>query len=80
MPATLLYFYLFLDSSQNTENSLAELGDLGNLLIGSFVTAVVIAIAFTFVRLRLRAKKPPRAEFISIKSPQITQIKPINKD
>jgi hypothetical protein len=40
--------------------------DLGKLLLGGVATAIVVAIAFTFVRLRLRDKRPQRSSFISI--------------
>jgi uncharacterized membrane protein len=40
--------------------------DLGKLLLGGVALAIVIAIAFTFVRFRLRDKKPQRSSFISI--------------
>ena len=40
--------------------------DLGKLLVGGLATAIVVAIAFTLVRFRLRDKKPPTSNFISI--------------
>jgi hypothetical protein len=43
----------------------ADFGELGKQLLGGFILAVIIAVAFTFLRLRLRDNKPP-AEFISI--------------
>jgi hypothetical protein len=40
--------------------------DLGKLLLGGVAVAIVVAIGFTFVRLRLRDKRPQRSSFISI--------------
>ena len=40
--------------------------DLGKLLFGGVALAIVVAVAFTFVRFRLRDKKPQRSNFISI--------------
>lgn len=40
--------------------------DLGKLLLGGVVAAIVVAIAFTFVRMKLRDKKPHTSSFISI--------------
>ncbi len=42
--------------------------DLGKLLLGGVAAAIVVAVAFTFVRFRLRDKKPPTSNFISISS------------
>ena len=42
--------------------------DLGVLLLGGVSAAIVIAVAFTFVRFRLRDKKPQTSSFISISS------------
>jgi hypothetical protein len=46
------------------ENS-SDFGGIGKEILGGFVLAVVVAVAYTFIRLRLRDKKPP-AQFISI--------------
>jgi len=40
--------------------------DLGKLLLGGVALAIVVAIAFTFVRFRLRDRKPQQSSFISI--------------
>jgi len=40
--------------------------DLGKLLLGGVIAAIVVAIAFTFVRMKLRDKKPHTSSFISI--------------
>jgi hypothetical protein len=42
--------------------------DLGKLLLGGVVAAIVLAVGFTLVRFRLRDKKPPTSDFISINS------------
>ena len=43
----------------------SDFSDLGMKLLGGFVLAVVVAIAFTIIKLRWRDKNPPAA-FISI--------------
>ena len=48
------------------ENNSAAFDDLGKLLLGGVSAAIVFAVAFTFVRFRLRDKKPPTSNFISI--------------
>lgn len=58
-----LAFNLIADSNDT------DFSDLGKLMLGGFVLAVVVAIAVTFVRMHLRDKKPQAtAEFISISS------------
>ncbi len=42
--------------------------DLGKLLLGGVVAAIVVAVGFTFIRFRLRDKKPQTSSFISISS------------
>jgi predicted permease len=42
--------------------------DLGTLLLGGVAIAIVVAVAFTFVRFRLSDKKPQTSKFISISS------------
>ena len=42
--------------------------DLGKLLLGGTVAAIVLAIGFTLIRLRMRDKKPQTSNFISISS------------
>ncbi|HEV8426408.1 MAG TPA: hypothetical protein VGQ41_00740 [Pyrinomonadaceae bacterium] len=42
--------------------------DLGKLLLGGVVAAIVVAVGFTLVRFRLRDKKPQTSSFISISS------------
>lgn len=40
--------------------------DLGTLLLGGVVAAIVLALGFTIIRMRMRDKKPPTSSFISI--------------
>ena len=39
----------------------SDFSDLGRKLLGGFAVAVVVAIAFTIIKLRLRDKNPPPA-------------------
>jgi FtsH-binding integral membrane protein len=66
MPITLALYHLsFLVISLLQEDAFSDFNGLGRKLLAGFVVAVVAAIAFTFIKLRLRDKKPP-AQFISI--------------
>lgn len=56
----------FMSMSFLQQSGVSDFKDPGKLLIGGFVLAVAAGIAFTVVRLRLRDKKPPAAQFISI--------------
>jgi high-affinity Fe2+/Pb2+ permease len=47
------------------DNTSSDFNDLGRQLIGGFVAAVIIAVAFAFIKLRMREKNPP-TPFISI--------------
>jgi hypothetical protein len=49
------------------EGEETDFGGLGKMMLGGFLLAISVAIAITFVRLRLRDSKPP-AQFISISS------------
>ena len=53
-----------------TEQVETSFDDLGKLMLGGVSAAVLIAVAFTLVRFRLRDKKPPTSNFISINAPQ----------
>ena len=46
----------------------SDFGDLGRQLLVGFAVAVIVAIGFTVIKLRLRDKQPPAA-FISITNP-----------
>jgi hypothetical protein len=66
MPTTLaLYHLTLLSISLLQDDTSSDFNDLGKKLLGGFVLAVVVAVAFTFIKLRLRDKKPA-AKFISI--------------
>jgi FtsH-binding integral membrane protein len=66
MPGALALYHLsFVAISLLQENTSSDFNDLGKKLLWGFVLAVVVAVVFTFIRMRLRDKKPP-AKFISI--------------
>lgn len=48
------------------ETATGAFDDLGKLLLGGVVAAIVLAIGFTLIRIRMRDKKPPTSNFISI--------------
>ena len=68
MPATLAFYHLPLLSITLLQDTLfSDFNDLGMMLLGGFALAVLVAIVYTFIKLRLRDKNPP-TEFISINS------------
>lgn len=68
MPATLVLHHLCLLSiTILQDDTFSDFGDLGKYLLGGFALAVVVAVAYTFIKLRLRDQKPPE-QFISISS------------
>jgi hypothetical protein len=72
MPTTLALYHLTLFTIIFLQNDTsADFTDLGKQLLGGFILAVIVAVAFTFIKIRLRDKKPP-AQFISISSFQKT--------
>jgi high-affinity Fe2+/Pb2+ permease len=76
MPTTPALYHLILLSIIFLQDSNAsDFNDLGKQLLGGFVLAVVVAVVFTFIKLRLRDKNPP-AQFISISSFQSTDEPP----
>ena len=52
------------------QSEASDFVDLGTLLLVGFVLAVGAGVAFTVVRLRMRERKPPAAQIISINSPR----------
>jgi hypothetical protein len=75
MFAFALYCFSSITLSLFQESIGSDFNDLGRKLIGGFVVAVVFAITFTIVRLRLRDKNPPAA-FISITNSQSEEAAP----
>lgn len=68
MPATLVLHQLgLLSISILQDDTFSDFGDLGKQLLGGFVIAVIVAVAYAFIKIRLRDQKPP-AQFISITS------------
>jgi len=66
MPATLALYHLsFLAISFLQQDTSSDFNGLGKKLLGGFVLAVAVAIAFAFIKMRLSDRKPP-AKFISI--------------
>ena len=59
-------FCLLLLNLQETPT--AAFDDLGKLLVGGTIAAIVLAIGFTVVRLKMRDKRPPTSDFLSISS------------
>jgi hypothetical protein len=52
----------------NFQEATGAFDDLGKLLLGGTAAAVVVAIGFTLIRLRMRDKRPQTPSFISISS------------
>jgi len=67
MILVLLYFNAIVLLSLIEENS-TDFNDLGKLLLAGVAAAIVIAIAFTLLRLRLRDRRPTTSNFISIRA------------
>jgi hypothetical protein len=66
MPLVVLYTWISLISViQETQT---DFQDLGTLLLVGVVVAIGVALAFTFIRFKLRDKRPPTSAFISIAS------------
>ena len=76
MLTTVVLFHLSLLALNLLQEDIGtDFQELGRWLLGGFIAAVVLAIAFTFIKLRLKDRKPP-AEFISISSgPRSTESK-----
>lgn len=51
------------------QETATDFNDLGKLMLGGLVAAILIAAALTVIRLKLRGKKPPPS-FISITAPE----------
>ena len=76
MPTTLALYHLSLVviSFLQDDNSI-DFSGLGKQLLGGFVLAVVVAVAYAFLRLRWRDKNPSSG-FISI-NPVETEDEPV---
>jgi len=66
---TFVCFYLFVCLVAEIQEAHTDFNDLGKLLLGGVAAAIVFALAFTFVRLRLRDNQPPTSSFLSISAP-----------
>lgn len=60
---------------QEVQEAQGAFDDLGKFLLGGTAAAVVFAVAFTFVRLRLQQNKPQTNGFISISARDSTEEK-----
>jgi hypothetical protein len=49
------------------EAEASDFQDLGKLLFGGVIAAIVVAVGFSFIKIKLRDKNPP-SNFISINS------------
>lgn len=65
---TFMLLYNFICLISFIQEVATDFDDLGKLLLGGVAAAIVIAVAFTLVRFRLRDKNPPASNFISISS------------
>ena len=66
--AWLIHVVIVIVNLPPDSDALAGMNDLGTLMLGGFVLAVVAAVALTVVRLKIREKKPEAAQFSSINS------------
>ena len=66
--ASLIHVFIVLEIFTSDADALADMNDLGTLMLGGFILALVGAIAITVIRLRIREKKPQAPQFISINS------------
>lgn len=64
LSASLLICYSLAFIPDVTANE--DFNDLGKLMLAGFLLAVGVALAFTFVRLRLRDRKTQNASVLSI--------------
>ena len=66
--ASLIHVFVILEIFTSDADALADMNDLGTLMLGGFILALVGAIAITVIRLKIREKKPQAPQFISINS------------
>jgi hypothetical protein len=50
------------------QESATDFNDIGKLMLGGFAAAVILAVAFTFFRLKVRERNPHKSSFTSIGS------------
>lgn len=50
------------------QESATDFNDIGKLMLGGFAVAVILAVALTFFRLKVREKNPGKSSFTSIGS------------
>ena len=66
--ALLVYILNIFEVFVSDADVLEDMNDLGTLMLGGFILALVGAIAITIIRLRIREKRPQSPQFISINS------------
>ena len=66
--APLVYVLNIFEVLVSDADVLEDMNDLGTLMLGGFILALVGAIAITIIRLRIREKRPESPRFISINS------------
>ena len=64
----LLVLYTWISLISVIQEAQTEFQDLGKLLLVGVVAAIGVALAFTYIRFKLRDKRPPTSAFISIAS------------
>lgn len=72
---TFMVVYCSIVLFEDVQSAQGAFDDLGKLLLGGTAAAVVFALAFTFVRLRLQQNKPQTSDFISISARETTEEK-----
>lgn len=66
--ALLVYILNIFEVFVSDADVLEDMNDLGTLMLGGFILALIGAIAITIIRLRIREKRPQSPQFISINS------------
>lgn len=50
------------------QEAATDFNDIGKLMLGGFAVAVIVALALTFFRLKVRERNPRKSSFTSISS------------
>lgn len=50
------------------QEAATDFNDIGKLMLGGFAVAVILAVALTFFRLKVRERNPRKSTFTSISS------------